>query len=116
MQTGIGFVIVIARTRNIKKEIKTKYWIIFIGIAVISWIVQSRFKNRFKTYSEFPLSAGVSGAEIGQTMLHENGIYGVKVLVANEGGLSDHYNRAHKTVNLSNEVYYGRSVEAAAVA
>lgn len=92
------------------------YWIIFIGIALISWIVQSRFKNKFKKYAETPLSSGLSGAEIAQKMLHENGIYDVKVLVADGGGLSDHYNPANKTVNLSNEVYYGRSVAAASVA
>ncbi|HLS95362.1 hypothetical protein BC792_101304 [Sphingobacterium allocomposti] len=92
------------------------YWVLFIGIAVISWIVQSRFKNKFKKYSEIPLTSGLSGAEIAQKMLHENGIYDVQILVANEGQLSDHYNPANKTVNLSPEVYHGRSVAAAAVA
>ncbi|WP_437920859.1 zinc metallopeptidase [Sphingobacterium sp. LRF_L2] len=92
------------------------YWIIFIGIALVSWIVQTRFKNKFKKYSEYPLSSGLSGAEIAQKMLQENGIHDVQVLVANEGQLSDHYNPANKTVNLSQEVYYGRSVAAAAVA
>lgn len=92
------------------------YWIIFIGIALISWVVQSRFKNKFKKYSEFPLSSGLSGAEIAQKMLHDNGIYDVQILVANEGQLSDHYNPGNKTVNLSPEVYHGRSVAAAAVA
>ena len=92
------------------------YWILFIGIALISWAVQARFKSKFKKYSEIPLSTGLSGAEVAQKMLQENGIYDVQILVANEGGLSDHYNPANKTVNLSNEVYYGRSVAAAAVA
>ncbi|MFD1768474.1 zinc metallopeptidase [Sphingobacterium suaedae] len=92
------------------------YWILFIGIALISWIVQSRFKNKFKKYSEMPLTSGLSGAEIAQKMLHENGIYDVQILVANEGQLSDHYNPGNKTVNLSPEVYHGRSVAAAAVA
>lgn len=92
------------------------YWIIFIGIALVSWIVQSRFKSKFKKYSEIPLSSGLSGAEIAQKMLNENGIYDVQILVANEGQLSDHYNPSNKTVNLSPEVYHGRSIAAAAVA
>lgn len=92
------------------------YWILFIGIALISWIVQSRFKSKFKKYSEVPLTSGLSGAEIAQKMLNENGIYDVQILVANDGQLSDHYNPGNKTVNLSPEVYHGRSVAAAAVA
>ncbi|MGO3307520.1 MAG: zinc metallopeptidase, partial [Sphingobacterium sp.] len=92
------------------------YWIIFIGIALVSWIVQARFKSKFKTYSEIPLTSGLSGAEIAQKMLHENGINDVDVLVAEQGQLSDHYNPGNKTVNLSPEVYHGRSVAAAAVA
>ena len=92
------------------------YWILFIGIALISWIVQARFKSKFKKYSEIPLSTGLSGAEVAHKMLQENGIQDVQVLLASEGGLSDHYNPSNKTVNLSNEVYYGRSIAAAAVA
>ncbi len=92
------------------------YWIIFIGIALVSWIVQARFKSKFKTYSEIPLSSGLSGAEIATRMLQENNINDVEVLVADQGQLSDHYNPANKTVNLSPEVYHGRSVAAAAVA
>jgi len=92
------------------------YWILFIGIALVSWIVQARFKNRFKKYSEFPLSSGLSGAEVAQKMLQDNGIYDVQILPATGGGLSDHYNPANRTVNLSPEVYHGRSVAAAAVA
>ncbi|SFS93588.1 zinc metallopeptidase [Sphingobacterium wenxiniae] len=92
------------------------YWILFIGIALISWIVQSRFKSKFKKYSEVPLSSGLSGAEVAQKMLQDNGIYDVQIHVANQGQLSDHYNPTNKTVNLSPEVYHGRSVAAAAVA
>lgn len=91
------------------------YWILFIGIAVISWIVQWRFKSRFKKYSEMPLTSGLSGAEIAQKMLHEQGIYDVNIISV-EGQLTDHYNPANRTVNLSPEVYHGRSVAAAAVA
>lgn len=92
------------------------YWIIFIGIALVSWLVQARFKNKFKKYSEIPLTSGLSGAEIAQKMLHDNGIYDVQVLTAQGGQLSDHYNPGDKTVNLSPEVYAGRSIASAAVA
>lgn len=89
-------------------------WILLIGIAIISWIVQTRFKNKFKNYSEMPLSSGMSGADIAKKMLHDNGIYDVEVISV-EGQLTDHYNPADRTVNLSPEVYHGRSVAAAAV-
>lgn len=91
------------------------YWILFIGIMVVSLIVQTRFRNKFKKYSEMPLSNGMSGAEIAQKMLHDNGIYDVQVLSIPDR-LGDHYNPSDKTVNLSPEVYSGRSVAAAAVA
>ncbi|MFD2742664.1 MULTISPECIES: zinc metallopeptidase [Sphingobacterium] len=91
------------------------YWIIFIGIAVISWIVQYRFKSKFKKYSEMPLTSGLSGAEVAEKMLRENGLTDVEIISV-EGQLTDHYNPANKTVNLSPEVYHGRSVAAAAVA
>ena len=90
-------------------------WILLIAIGIISWIVQSRFKSKFKKYSEMPLSSGISGAEIAQKMLNDNNIYDVKVISV-EGQLTDHYNPADRTVNLSPEVYHGRSVAAAAVA
>ncbi|MCL7988991.1 zinc metallopeptidase [Sphingobacterium sp. lm-10] len=91
------------------------YWIIFIGIAVISWIVQYRFKSKFKKYSETPLTSGLSGAEVAEKMLRDNGLTDVEIISV-EGQLTDHYNPANKTVNLSPEVYNGRSVAAAAVA
>jgi Zn-dependent membrane protease YugP len=72
-------------------------------------------KSKFTKYSKVPLSNGLSGREIAEKMLRENGIYDVKVTSVN-GFLSDHYNPANKTVNLSPEVYEGRSVAAAAVA
>ncbi len=90
------------------------YMILFIGIMLVSMIVQMRFKNRFKKYSEMPLSSGLSGAEIATKMLHDNNIYDVQVISV-EGTLTDHYNPSNKTVNLSPEVYHGRSVAAAAV-
>jgi len=91
------------------------YWIIFIGIMLVSWIVQFRFKSKFKKYSEMPLSSGLSGAEIAQKMLDDNGISDVQIISV-EGQLTDHYNPANRTVNLSPDVYHGRSVASAAVA
>ena len=90
-------------------------WFLLIGIGIISMIVQSRFKNKFKKYSEMPLTSGLSGAEVAQKMLHDNNIFDVKIISV-EGQLTDHYNPADRTVNLSPEVYHGRSVAAAAVA
>ncbi|WP_118193614.1 zinc metallopeptidase [Albibacterium indicum] len=88
---------------------------LFIIIAIISFGVQWKFKNKFKKYSETPLMSGMSGKDIALKMLHDNGIYDVEVLSV-QGRLSDHYNPANRTVNLSPEVYEGRSVAAAAVA
>ncbi|WP_028298674.1 zinc metallopeptidase [Olivibacter sitiensis] len=89
--------------------------ILFIGIAVVSFIVQWRFKSRFEHYSQEPLSSGMSGKEIAEKMLHDNGIFDVQV-ISTEGQLTDHYNPADKTVNLSAGVYSGRSIASAAVA
>ncbi len=91
------------------------YWIIFGGIMLVSFIVQWRFKGKFKKYSEMPLSNGMTGRDIAQRMLNDNGIYDVDIISV-EGQLTDHYNPANRTVNLSPEVYHGRSVAAAAVA
>ena len=89
--------------------------ILMIVIAVISFAVQWRFKSKFKQYSEMPLASGMSGKDIAEKMLRDNGISNVQIISA-EGQLSDHYNPADRTVNLSPEVYNGRSVAAAAVA
>lgn len=89
--------------------------ILMIVIAVVSFAVQWRFKSKFKKYTEMPLSSGYSGKDIADKMLKDNGIYDVQIISA-EGQLSDHYNPADRTVNLSPEVYHGRSVAAAAVA
>lgn len=80
-----------------------------------SFYVQWRLKSKFEEYSQVGLSNGMSGKEIAETMLRESGIYDVRV-VSVEGRLTDHYNPQDKTVNLSPDVYYGRSVAAAAVA
>ena len=80
-----------------------------------SWIVSSRLKNKFKKYSQQRLGSGLSGREIAELMLRDNGIYDVSVTSV-QGRLTDHYNPANKTVNLSPDVYNGRSAAAAAVA
>lgn len=85
--------------------------VIFGASAFVSW----RLRSKFNEYSQIGLSNGLSGAEIAQKMLNENGIHDVRVLSV-EGMLTDHYNPQEKTVNLSADVYYGRSVSAAAVA
>ena len=91
------------------------YWIIFIGIMLVSMIVQWRFKSKFKKYSEEPLSSGLSGRDVARQMLNDHGIHNVEIISV-EGQLTDHYNPANRTVNLSPEVYHGRSIASAAVA
>ena len=90
-------------------------WNLFIGIMVLGLIVQGVLQSKFGKYSKVPLPSGMSGAEVAQKMLHDNGIYDVKVVPA-QGMLTDHYNPATKTVALSEGVYSSRSVAAAAVA
>ena len=90
-------------------------WILFIGIMVLGLIFQGVLQSKFGKYSKVPLPSGMSGAEVAQKMLHDNGIYDVKVVPA-QGMLTDHYNPATKTVALSEGVYSSRSVAAAAVA
>ena len=91
------------------------YFILFIAIAVASYAVQASLKSKFSTYSKTPLSNGMTGAQVAEKMLRDNGINNVKVTQI-EGQLTDHYNPATLTVNLSRNVYYGSSVAAAAVA
>lgn len=90
-------------------------FLIMILVMGASWFVSYRLKSKFKEYSLIPLSAGLSGKEIAEKMLSDNGIYDVKVTSV-EGFLSDHYNPLNKTVNLSPEVYNGRSIASTAVA
>lgn len=90
------------------------YFILFIAIAVASYAVQSSLKSKFSTYSKTPLSNGMTGAQVAEKMLRDNGINNVKVTQI-ERQLTDHYNPATLTVNLSRNVYYGSSVAAAAV-
>lgn len=90
-------------------------WVIMIAIMALSFLVQSMLQSRFNKYSKIPVSNGMSGAEVAEKMLRDNGINDVKV-VATRGMLTDHYNPKTKTVNLSESVYASRSVAAAAVA
>src|SRR5688572_7137336 len=86
--------------------------LVFLGISLL---VSAILKGKFNKYHKIGLASGLSGREIAEKMLRENGIYDVKVTSV-EGFLTDHYNPANKTVNLSPEVYNGTSISAAAVA
>jgi len=91
------------------------YWIIFIAVMILSAIIQHTLQSRFTKYSKIPTAGGMTGAEVAAQMLREHGIKDVKITCI-EGTLTDHYDPSNKTVNLSREVYSGRSVAAAAVA
>ncbi|MDF4220575.1 MULTISPECIES: zinc metallopeptidase [Maribacter] len=90
------------------------YYILIGAIALVSWLVSSKLKSKFKHYSKVHLQNGMSGAEIAEKMLADHGIRDVKV-VSTPGMLTDHYNPANKTVNLSEGVYNQRNAAAAAV-
>ena len=90
-------------------------WIIFIGFMILSWIVSATLKSKFRKYSKIPVESGLSGREVAERMLQYNGIYDVSIESV-RGQLTDHYNPVNKTINLSSEVYNGRSIAAAAVA
>ena len=91
------------------------YYILLGAIALASFLVSARLKSKFAKYSKIHLRNGMSGAEIAEKMLADNGIYDVKV-ISTPGQLTDHYNPANKTVNLSEAVYNQRNAAAAAVA
>jgi len=91
------------------------YWIIFIGFMLASWLVSIMLNRRIKEYSTMPLHSGLTGREVAEKMLRDNGIYDVKVTCI-AGTLTDHYNPVDKTVNLSENVYSSNSIAAAAVA
>lgn len=90
-------------------------WVIFIGFTLLSWLISQQLKSRFKKYSNIPTANGMTGKDVVEKMLRDNGIQGVKIGSV-EGQLTDHYNPADKTINLSKEVYYGANIAAAAVA
>src|ERR1017187_865676 len=86
--------------------------LLFMGLGLV---IQSRLKSKFSAFSKVPTSSGLSGKEVAEKMLHDNGIFDVSV-VSVQGFLSDHYDPSKKTVNLSPDVYEGRNVSATAVA
>jgi hypothetical protein len=90
---------------------------IVIGLVfmLIGWLVSSRLKSKFKQYSETHLAKDLTGAEIARLMLADNNIHDVQVICV-EGQLTDHYDPTTKTVNLSQEVFYGRNAASTAVA
>lgn len=90
-------------------------YVIFGFFMLLSWLVSSRLKSKFEKYSRVGLRSGLSGREIAEKMLRESGVSGVRV-ISTPGKLTDHYNPGDKTVNLSPDVYNGRSISAAAVA
>lgn len=90
-------------------------YLLSIVFVVISMLVSMRLKSKFAAYSQQPLDSGMSGREVAEQMLKQSGIYDVQVISV-AGQLTDHYNPLDKTVNLSEDVYNGRSVAAAAVA
>lgn len=91
------------------------YWVIFIGVALASWLVQWNLRRKFKKYSKMPIGNGMTGKDVAEKMLRENGINDVKVIATN-GMLTDNYNPGNHTINLSEGVYASDSVAAAAVA
>lgn len=91
----------------------TLYWILFIGIAILSWIVSASLESKFNRYSELPIA--MTGRQVAEKMLRDHGLTDVQV-TCTPGRLTDHYNPTDKTVNLSESVYNSASVAAAAVA
>ena len=91
------------------------YMVVAVILSMAGMYISSRLRSKFKKYSQMPITSGLSGAEVAKRMLDHYGIHGVKIQEA-QGFLSDHYNPVNRTVNLSPEVFRGRSVAAAAVA
>ena len=90
-------------------------WLVMIGLMVLSFIVQASLTRKFKKYARVALPSGMTGKDVAEKMLRDNGIDNVQVTCV-AGMLSDHYNPARRTVNLSHDVYYGNNIAAAAVA
>ena len=90
-------------------------WIVMIAVMILSFIIQWMLKKRFREYGEVPITSGLTGAQVAQRMLLDNGIRDVSVVCV-DGSLTDHYNPETRTVNLSEDVFHGRSVASAAVA
>lgn len=96
-------------------SINSVEWILLIAVAVVGFAVQAKLQSVFKKYSQVRFPGGLTGAQVAEQMLRDNGITDVKVTHV-QGQLTDHYNPATKTVNLSDGVYASNSVSAAAVA
>ena len=90
-------------------------YLIFIVVTILSWFIQHMLNSRFDEYSQLPTNSGLTGKDVAEKMLRDNGITDVKVCHV-AGKLTDHYNPANKTLNLSDSVYHSPSVAAAAVA
>ncbi len=91
------------------------YWILFIGIAILSYAVQANLERKFAKYSKIRTANGMTGADVARQMLSDHGLYNVRITCV-EGKLTDHYNPVDNTVNLSKGVYYGNDIASAAVA
>lgn len=89
--------------------------LILVVFGIISFAISRRLKNKFKKYAQIPLSSNLSGKEVAERMLADNGIYDVQV-VSHQGSLTDHYNPATRTVNLSEPVFFGKNAASAAIA
>ncbi|MCR4659708.1 MAG: zinc metallopeptidase [Bacteroidales bacterium] len=90
-------------------------WIIFIGLTLLSMVASKNVERKFKQYSKTPTEGGLTGREVAERMLYDNDIHNVTVQMV-KGTLTDHYNPTNRTLNLSPDVYNGRSVAAASVA
>ncbi len=90
-------------------------WVVMIAVMILSFVIQWMLRKRFREYGEVLISSGLTGAQVAQRMLLDNGIRDVSVVCV-DGSLTDHYNPETRTVNLSEEVFHGRSVASAAVA
>ena len=90
-------------------------WIIFGALMLLSFALSSSLQNKFKRYAKMPTEGGLTGRDVAEKMLHDHGIYDVKITCV-KGRLTDHYNPADQTVNLSEDVYYGNGISSAAVA
>jgi Zn-dependent membrane protease YugP len=97
------------------QHVNMNIWLIFGVFMILSWIVSAVLKSKFKKYSKIPTDGGLTGRDVAEKMLNDNGIYDVRVECV-QGQLTDHYNPDKKTINLSQDVYNSRSIAAAAVA
>jgi Zn-dependent membrane protease YugP len=91
------------------------FYLIFLLFLFASWFISHKLQTKIEAYSKIPNSLGLSGSEIAKRMLSDHGIFDVKIISV-DGNLADHYNPVDKSINLSNQVYYGRSVASASIA